>query len=234
MGLRSFAGPLLGKPSGWECPYCSQPNTGPRGSQCMHCGAPKEETQDAPPIPPAPTDDAVTSDVPETSPLDAPLGSDAEATLRQQLVRRYKLIEYYGPAEWVDDTIALSLSGACEMGTSRYVIGTEVSEAAIMGQVELQQRVTEARTSPPRWTAQDRQNRVHAAAARSPLQALEAAMAQDPRYAKTLVDALKAFYERTPAVDITPAHLHEEEAEQLIAALQRIVDSTTPKEAVPA
>lgn len=255
MPLRSYAGPGLGRPSGWECPKCGAPNATARGTQCVSCGFPPDAPKDG--APPVLTTDRNPEGA-EGSPLDTPLGSNAAvdpkaleaapafSTLpvdgaREQLIRRYKLIEYYGPADWVELGIKRSLFGAKAMGTHGYLIGTEVSEAAIASQTELLQRVTEARSQDPTWEAAGwaangavEERPAPSTVFQQTMRAMEEVMEKDPRYARTMAAALETWARASvPARDDNPEQwLNSEELNQVVHILTLIVP--TDKEPQPA
>ena len=246
MPLRNYSGPGLGRGSGWECPNCGAPNGSPRGSQCVSCGFPPDQpkvTTDAPPVLTANRD----PEGAKGSPLDAPLGSNAAAVLpaegeRQPFVRRYKLIEYYGPADWVETAITRSLFGAQSVGTHGYLIGTEVSEAAIASQTELLQRVTEARSQDPTWEAgfwAEKRPETAAALPERPdpptvfqqtIRAMEDVMEKDPRYARTMALALNDWVEKNADSEVDPTlHLTPDEVSQVVHILTLITTGGTPE-----
>jgi hypothetical protein len=226
MALKSYAGATLGRGSGWECPECGAPNASPRGSQCVSCGFPPDGT--------------LAGDVTPTAEPASPLGQTPTPVTptpqgdRELMVRRFKLIEYYGPAEWVEHTLTNSLSGAYAMGDKGgYLIGTEVPEEGINNSVQLLQAITTARQTEATWRAQEWQDRQSGApeppAPNPAVSAFQKTMAQmgdvmakDPRYTKTIADALTAFYTRTPETDITAEHLTQEEVENLVAVLETL------------
>ncbi len=246
MPLRNYSGPGLGRGSGWECPNCGGPNTSARGSQCVHCGFPPDEPEETT-VPTLATDR--NPEGADGSPLDAPLGSNAQPNAalareavptdapREQLVRRYKLIEYYGSPEWVDQSIKRSLFGAQAMGTHGYLIGTEVTESAVTSQTELLQRVTEARTTEPEWIGGV--NAVPGVEERpapptvfqQTMRAMEEVMEKDPRYARTMALALNDWVEKNERAD-PELHLTPEEVGQVVHILTLI--TTDKPEPTPA
>jgi len=244
MALRNYGGPGLGRGSGWECPNCGAPNASARGSQCNSCGYPPDDAKtDTPPV-------LKTDRVPEgaeDSPLDAPLGSNAQPNAalaegaREQLVRRFKLIEYYGEPEWVELALKRSLFGAKAMGTHGYLIGTEISEQAVSSQTELLQRVTEARTMDPQWEAAGWASGETTGSApierpapqtvfQQTIRAMEEVMEKDSRYARTMALALNDWVEKEEERDDTLV-LTPDEVAQVVHILTLI---TTDKEPVPA
>jgi len=246
MPLRNYAGPGLGRGSGWECPNCGAPNASARGSQCISCGYPPDTPAAEPPT-------LVTDRVPdgaEESPLDAPLGSNAQPNAaladgpRQELVRRYKLIEYYGAPDWVELAIKRSLFGAKAMGTHGYLIGTEVSEAAVTSQTELLQRVTEARATDASWEAAGwasgetpanevpQERPAPQTVFQQTMRAMEEVMEKDPRYARTMAEALNEWVVQTQNKPPDETQfLTPDEVSQVVHILTLI---TTDKEPQPA
>lgn len=237
MALRNYGGPGLGRGAGWECPYCGGPNASARGSQCVHCGKPEEETV----TPTLETDR--TPDGAEASPLDAPLGSNAEPKHtvsdgpREQLVRRYKLIEYYGDPAWVEQVMSRSLFGAQAVGTHGYLIGTEVSESAVSSQTELNQRMTDARTTEPTWLGgmnePGRDMRPEPPTVfQQTMRAMEEVMEKDPRYARTMAVALNDWVEKNAETELdATVVLTPDEVSQVVHILTLI---STEKEPQPA
>lgn len=249
MPLRNYGGPGLGRPSGWECPNCGAPNGSPRGSQCVSCGFPPDTPAAADPL-------VLTTDHNPDGAVDSPLGSNATrpaaavdpqaleaAANPDQLVRRYKLIEYYGPVTWVETAIKRSLFGAQSVGTHGYLIGSEVSEGAIASQTELLQAATQARSQDPSWEAGFWAEKPETAAAlperptpptvfQQTMRAMEEVMEKDPRYARTMALALNDWVEKNENTVINEAlHLTPDEVSQVVHILTLI---TTDKEPQPA
>lgn len=247
MALKTYGGPGLGRGGGWECPNCGGPNASARGTKCVHCGFPPEDPKAELPIvgPKLATDRD--PEGAESSPLDAPLGSNAvDSTERVQMVRRYKLIEYYGPPEWVEKTIKRSLTGAWTMGLDCYLIGTEVSEQAVSSQVELLQRMTDARASEGQWLAMSgqlerAQERIEAPQPtpqptqfEHAMKAMEDVMQKDARYAHTIAAALDYWAKNAPKGESPEQWINDEELTQVVQVLSLLTPEPESTPEVPA
>ncbi len=136
----------------WTCTVCNTEQVGLLSRGCPQCGAGTQQAfKAAAEAPPAPT--PVEEAVADVSNDPMPAREDVQTWAKEdRMVTVYRLIEYYGPRDWVHATISRSLDGEQQFSDGKRITASLLTD---LGIPPMFHHVLErARRRPTRWLGQ--------------------------------------------------------------------------------